>query len=88
MSEGVIFIEAIMRRRLPAAMISASILSWSRQYRMSSCGTFASNSSRVTLCSVSGFTSTSATARSRSIALAPTGWVMKIRGLAMTVLQV
>src|SRR5438552_5820946 len=79
-SEGVIFIEAIARRLALAAMTSQSTRSCSRQNRISCSRTAARSSSWVMMCTASGFHSTSATLRKRSIALFATGCVMNTRG--------
>src|SRR5450631_2104395 len=79
-SDGVIFIEATARRFALAAMTSPSTRSCSRQNRISCSRTAAHSSSLVMMCAASGFHSTAATLRSRSIALRATGCVMKTRG--------
>src|SRR5207253_4904943 len=80
MSDGVIFIDATARRPALAAMTSPSTRSCSRQNRISCLRTAAQSSSLVSVCVASGFQSTSAMLRSRSVALRAIGCVMNTLG--------
>src|SRR5438034_3291336 len=80
MSDGVIFIDATARKLALAAMTSPSTRSCRRQNRISCPRTAAHSSSLVRVCIASGFHSTSAMLRRRSVALRATGCVMNTLG--------